>query len=421
MKKLCRYFGNQLWNILAIISLSIICQLSTLGQTCTNVPVTYYAGITPDGVGYWPNTAYNRDGTKPLQQSDGNHNLIVTWPYPEQGDVYYYSYDGQYPWAENEIVNVVGPSFVTAPSGLCNSQAGTFTISDVCGTSFTWAAPTGWSINGGGNVLTTSSQSVNITAPSTGIGNAQISATSNLATTVIATVTTNVWLGQPVFNSISIDGSTSPVPLCGGGNYISYAAGQAHVLSTSVSGTPSVTFVLSGAGVTGSALSATSYEFTSSSSTTNFTITATVSNSCRTISQCLPFYNVSSGGGGSGGGGGGGGGCSSYTVSPNPSNGTLRVIVPDMRPPCNSTTQLSTNLSSSPASSSDSETSGNENTLTIQSVSLYSLGGQPQFTKQFSGNTKSVDLDISGLKKGVYILRISDGVSRNEAQRIVIN
>jgi hypothetical protein len=389
----------------------VLSQLQT--QTCSNVPTTYSVVH-----GNWsisrPNFPSYTDGTIPPYHLDSNDNLIVTWPHAGSG-TYYVFVDTPFDPLILQVSVTIGPeiNFSSMPSTLCHGQSGTFTIVENCnGNSFNWIAPQGWSINGGANTLLTSSLTVNISAPASGTGSAQITVISNYG----SVASTSVWVGSPIFNSISVDGSTSPVPLCGSGNYIGYTTGQAHVLSTTVSGTSSVAFALSGSGaseVTGSAISATSYQFASSSSTANFSITATASNSCNTISQCLPFYNVS-------GGGGGGGGCSLYAVSPNPSSTTLRVVVPNRPPPCNST-QSSTNLLSSQLSPAGSETSGNENTLTIQSVSVYSLDGQPQYTKQFSDNAKSADLDISGLKKGVYILKISDGVSHHEAQRIIIN
>ncbi len=188
---------------LAIISLSVICQLSTFGQTCPNVPTTYYY-TQSDRVISSPHQAYYSDGTLPPQSGDGNGNLIVTWPHPGQGYVYYYTYNGEIYWAVNAPVTIGSvPSFVSAPSVLCNSQTSTFTISDVCGTSFTWVAPTGWSINGGGNSLTTSLQSVNITAPSTGYGSGTINVTSNYN----SAISTYVWFGAPTISAPNTTGS----------------------------------------------------------------------------------------------------------------------------------------------------------------------------------------------------------------------
>jgi hypothetical protein len=169
---------------------------------------------------------------------------------------------------------------------MCNNQTAIFAISDVCGLTFNWTAPSGWSINGGGNTLSTTSKTVSITA---GSGAGQISVASNYSTAT----STGVWIGPPVINSISFDGISGPYPLCSGGN-ITYTANQDHILSTSVSGTTSVTYSLNGpAGiVSGSALSATNFDFFSKSTGANFTITVTASNGCGTITQCLYFSNT---------------------------------------------------------------------------------------------------------------------------------
>jgi len=410
-----------------VLTISVLLSLNSFGflfgqAVCPNVQVSYSCTFTSDDTAYGcPESASYADGTKVPQSKDSNGNLLVTWPKIGVGIVAYLFTNGVDIDIEYFTVNIgIPPTFTTHPSVMCHSQTSTYTISDPCNDPpYTWAVAAGWSINGGGNTLTTSSTSVNITAPSTGTNSVQLTATTSYG----SAVTTSIWLSGPFFNSISIDGGSSPVPLCGGGDYISYTAGQAHVISTTVSGASSVAFALSGGSgsVNGSAISATSYEFESSSGSASFSITMTVSNSCGSFSQCLPFLNSSSGGGSGGGtgGGGGGGGCNSYSVSPNPSSSKLSVIVPDKLPPCSasvSQADLSTN-----DVSYQTAAPAQENTLTIQSVSLYSSDGQPQLTKLYNDGTKSIDLDISGLKKGIYILKVSDGGSHSETHRVVIN
>ncbi|HCW08667.1 MAG TPA: hypothetical protein DGG95_15010 [Cytophagales bacterium] len=106
-----------------------------------------------------------------------------------------------------------------------------------------------------------------------------------------------VWVGQPIINSISIDGNSGPYPLCSSGTNIPYTNMQFHnmVVSTSGQTTPSVTFTLnSNSGlVTGSQINPTTYQFISNAKTgtPNFTITADVGNACGDVQQCLYFSN----------------------------------------------------------------------------------------------------------------------------------
>lgn len=57
--------------------------------------------------------------------------------------------------------------------------------------------------------------------------------------------------------------------------------------------------------------------------------------------------------------------------------------------------------------------------LTIQAVNLYNESGELKLSKQFDDKTTDVKIDVSSFKKGVYILKVSDG-SYIETHRIIV-
>ncbi|MBS1490775.1 MAG: S8 family peptidase [Bacteroidetes bacterium] len=128
--------------------------------------------------------------------------------------------------------------------------------------------------------------------------NGQITITASIAGAgCSSSIQQTVWVGSPVFNTISIDGTISPYPLCGFGN-IPFTANTDHIIvtnaSANTSGQPtSVAYALTGTPgvVSGSTLSSTSYDFRAKSSNTSFNITGSASNSCGTTQQCLQFSN----------------------------------------------------------------------------------------------------------------------------------
>jgi hypothetical protein len=60
-------------------------------------------------------------------------------------------------------------------------------------------------------------------------------------------------------------------------------------------------------------------------------------------------------------------------------------------------------------------------TYSIRSVDLYTSDGVLVFSKQLPPNSKRADIDVSGLRKGIYYLHVSDGSSNTDAHRVVIN
>src|SRR5579871_2760528 len=170
--------------------MALICSVCSLAQTttCPGVPTTYYSSAGNQSTSRPGNPSYS-DGTVPPFYFDSQGNMIVTWPHPGQGSYYVYAttFDGSFVF-QYGVTIATQLSFTAAPTVLCNGATATYTISDGCGgTSYAWAAPSGWSINGGGNTLTTSSRSVTIKAPTSGTGAAAISVTSSQYTVPFTT------------------------------------------------------------------------------------------------------------------------------------------------------------------------------------------------------------------------------------------
>ncbi|MEL7006936.1 MAG: hypothetical protein AAFN93_30105, partial [Bacteroidota bacterium] len=77
--------------------------------------------------------------------------------------------------------SIATPSSLTGAPLVCNDETETITSAAVSGaTSYTFTVPSGWKINGVVRTsFTTSSRSVNITAPSNGRGTAQVCVRAN--------------------------------------------------------------------------------------------------------------------------------------------------------------------------------------------------------------------------------------------------
>jgi hypothetical protein len=123
----------------------------------------------------------------------------------------------------------------------------------------------------------------------------------------------------------------------------------------------------------------------------------TVSNDCGSILKEYQFKSIDCSSN-----------CNQYQVSPNPASKSIDIVVPNIIPPCATTTL--------PSDFAQPEI---QNELSIQSVILVDLQGQALQAQDFSGNAKKASLDISKLKKGVYILKVSGGMYF-ENHRIVI-
>lgn len=99
--------------------------------------------------------------------------------------------------------------------------------------------------------------------------------------------------------------------------------------------------------------------------------------------------------------------CSSFSVSPNPSNTEIDIAVLNIPAPCDPLLL---------ASSVDTE----QKDLSIQTATLISSDGQILHSEKFVAGTRKVKIDVSGVRKGIYILQISNG-QKIETHRVQIS
>ena len=147
----------------------------------------------------------------------------------------------------------------------------------------------------------------------------------------------------------------------------------------------------------------------------NLDITLTVSNQCDSKSVCTSYTlkcppqpmltNM-----GSCGGGGGGEEPEfheeyQYSVSPNPTNQLLNISVV---------------TSPDPRKTSESSTGESKSATTIQSIALTDINGYIKYSRQYSSGSTEAEIDVSNLRKGVYILKISNG-KHIETHRVIID
>ncbi|HCW06048.1 MAG TPA: hypothetical protein DGG95_01640, partial [Cytophagales bacterium] len=281
-------------------------------NTTGYVFVIYYS-MDVGNTNYTTNTylAISTDGGLTFQNQKVSDMSHITSPIPGFGGGYQGDYIGltahngiAYPaWMDNRnglwqvYVSPVQVSYAIDPVPMICST-GNFTVNSntlVPGASVTWNSSNS-------NALQITTASDNTTGVATRQGNyngvVYVSPSVNAGCGAVPLSAVPVWVGSPVFNSISIDGNTGPYPLCSTNN-IPYTANQDHIITSIVSadasGQPApVTYALSGAAgiVSGSSLSATNYDFISKSSSANFTINVSASNGCGGITQCLYFSNT---------------------------------------------------------------------------------------------------------------------------------
>ncbi|MBX2967131.1 MAG: T9SS type A sorting domain-containing protein [Cyclobacteriaceae bacterium] len=94
-----------------------------------------------------------------------------------------------------------------------------------------------------------------------------------------------------------------------------------------------------------------------------------------------------------------------YSVSPNPANQLLSISVvtsPDSR------------------KTSESSTGESKSATTIQSIALTDINGYVKYSRQYSNGPTKAEIDVSDLKKGVYILKVSNG-KHIETHRVIID
>jgi Secretion system C-terminal sorting domain/Bacterial Ig-like domain (group 2) len=124
-----------------------------------------------------------------------------------------------------------------------------------------------------------------------------------------------------------------------------------------------------------------------------FRIQAT--NSCGSSSYDFGFKSIDCSGGG-------GGGCYQYQVAPNPAQSSVRVVVPNIIPPCDMAS-----ASSKPIAN-----------LSISEVRIYDQQGFLKTLQKFS-RVKTAQINLNGLNSGLYFIEIIDGQYK-ERQQILI-
>jgi len=301
----------------------------------------------------------------------------------------------------------------SANSCYCGNNASiTNSLANLCsgGTTFNLVNPphlsnTTWSVSPT-NLVQTSSGSGNtalIRANTTGSGNATVTfRNASCGNSIVRSKT--VWAGKPYVTGYLIGGSSGDEYLAYGTSYqnkvcnlttfytdMDIRGQSSYTWSRPAANPTNTTWYQSGDGIR-------SY-FYAVGQTATFRLSAV--NSCGTTSYDYRFISVSCGSG-----------CSQYSVSPNPSSTEVNIVVPNIPAPCPGTTQ--TSFSSEQVEEQDG------NPLTIKTVNLFNLNGELMLTKQLGDNTKNFKLNLSELRKGVYILKVSDGVYF-ETHRIVID
>lgn len=132
------------------------------------------------------------------------------------------------------------------------------------------------------------------------------------------------------------------------------------------------------------------FSFYGVNQTAYFRMAAT--NSCGTTSYDFGFRGVDCGGGG---------GCEFYTISPNPASNSAQVMIPDIPIPC------------------DGMSSAQTSQLDITEITILDQSGNIQKQWKYGSKTKRVNLDLNGLKTGVYVFEIGNKTYR-ERKLVVI-
>ncbi len=311
----------------------------------------------------------------------------------------------------NEVISVtnawyavgVGSEYPTTntaagPSPICTGSPGTFVLTTT-GSNITWSVSPA-------NYFASSTGS-GTTATLVPVSDARVQATLTFTVSaycnVLATqVVKTFWVGRPLLAATYSNGDLVRFTNPGDPLYYNSVSNLIEKEVEMVSSGAQGSWQRIAANPTNTDWSASgnvlTFYFFQAGQTATFRYTA--SNTCGSISQDYSFKSASSSGGG---------GCNQYSVSPNPSQNVVNIVapLPNIPAPCPGATAASTELVEQA-----------DNNLSIQSIGLFDGDGQLRRFKEFPIDTKSVDFDISDLRKGVYILKISDG-TYIETHRIV--
>lgn len=122
-------------------------------------------------------------------------------------------------------------------------------------------------------------------------------------------------------------------------------------------------------------------------------------NNCGSTVRFYPFSSMNCSGDGDP--------CNFFVVSPNPANGSLKITIPNILPPCDFI-----------VSQNESQSRNLLSKRNITGIRLYDTFGKLKLERSSMKN-KELSLNVSGLKSGIYFLEISDG-SYSEKQKIII-
>ncbi len=121
-------------------------------------------------------------------------------------------------------------------------------------------------------------------------------------------------------------------------------------------------------------------------------------NVCGTTTKTFGFKSINCNGGV--------GGCEQFTISPNPSNGTLLVVVPNIPAPCD--VNLSTTAEQKPM----------QPKRAITQIYIYDNGGSLKKSLSVK-NARQANVNLSGLVPGVYFVEVKDG-AYTERKKVVL-
>lgn len=300
------------------------------------------------------------------------------------------------------------PTFTNTFVETCNGSNASVTINPTCGASnYTYTItgnPGVKFVSNGLQSLTTASTTVSLSTSGGSSTNTVKSKANypNSTSSTDASATLKVSLGNPsVTGGYTVDGVPYPMKLYSGlpSDYNQICTGHTANTTLTVNNATNVTWMRTYATPTNTAwwLNGDNIKlyFYASSQFSRFQINA--SNGCGSYVQTYAFSSKDCGG------------CLQYQVSPNPvTSNNINIIVPNIPGPCD---PPPTELSSGKSSSFNSA-------LTIAEVKIYSQTGVIKKIQK-AKNVKQLNVDVSGLTSGIYIVEISDGVYK-ETQKIII-
>ena len=386
-----QYYGDDIWGQCDVDWVSFIptCSsgydiqtLENIGSTKANTRLTLFDANLNQ-------LAQNDDISTTNQFSKINYALVA-------GQTYFFRIENLSPNTTGYYNLKVAPGFTMSGNpALCTYS--TYSVNNL---------PTGagvtWSASPSGVVSFNPSTGSSTTITRVYDGDVTIIATvTNACSSPSVIVTKEISAGLPyVYSTYNYNGSQNTIHLWQSDQYYNPVCNSASTtITANIQGATSVTW-------SKIASSPTNITWTPSGNNLNFyfynlnqtaVFQISASNTCGTTAQQYGFKSVTCGGGG--------GGCLQFAISPNPAQGTLKVIVPDIPAPCDGPTP---------------NNSVNKSSLGITQIKVYDQSGTLKAQKTYS-KSKQASLDVSSLKAGVYFVDISDGTTSERQQVIIQN